>query len=324
MNLELKKPVLFRYNNDDHLAFQEASQDIFVRHASEINAPELIADHKEKVVRETVVFNHVRKNEYTGKKAAADHRRNNTFIGTTRVVRANLSHFDQPTSDAALHVYTLIENYGDTVNKDYNSKTMILDNIIEQLRSPDYSAAVQLLNLNPWIDKLEIDNSEFKTYADESVAVQLEKPSVNMKTARKDSDESNRAVTNRVTALVNLNGQDQYAGFAAEYNELVSHYNTLVKEHYGRLHAQISIASAVIAPIAKQPFTGKPVIVIPTVHIRRIIKDGTEEKTELVELFFNEDFTVSYRNNINHGTAKLTINGINKYKGTTVTTFNIV
>jgi hypothetical protein len=323
MSLELKKADMVRYNNDDHLAFHEASQSIFVKYETVINAPELITEHGSAVSQENVVFTWVRKDDLTEKKAAADHRRDNTFLGITGLVRTDLRHFDQPTRDAAVHVYNLLENYGDTVKKDYDAETMILDNIIEQLRSPHYSIAVQLLNLSPWIDRLEIENNEFKTYADESVSVKLEKPSVNMKTARKESDASNRTVTNRVTALINLNGQDQYLGFVAEYNELVSHYNTLVNEHYGRLHAKIDIAPAIIDPIAEQPFTGKPVIVIPTVHIRRIIKDGTEEKVELVELFFSEDFTVSYRNNIDPGTATLTIKGIGKYKSETVTTFNI-
>jgi hypothetical protein len=321
MELVLKKPEMFRYNNADHLAFHGSAQDISVKYANVINAPDLIAEHGAAVDQENVVFNWVHKNEYTGKKSAADHRRDSTLVGMTGVVRSNLRHFDQPTRDAAVHVYNMIENYGDVVHRDYNAETMIIDNIVEQLRSPDYYSAVQLLNLAPWVDRLEADNNGFKTYADDSVAVQLEKPSVNLKTARKVSDESLRAVTSRVTALANLNGQDQYTGFANEYNELVSHYNTIVNEHYGRLHAKIDIAPAIIAPIAEQPFTGKPVTVIPTVCIRRLT-DG--ETAETAELFFSEDFTVSYRNNVSPGTALLTIKGIGKYKGEAVTTFNIV
>jgi hypothetical protein len=330
MSSVLKKADMEHYNNDDHLAFHKSSCGIFVKYALVINAPELIAEYESAVTKEKVSFSWIRKNELTEKKAAADNRRDNTFVGMTVIVRANFRHFDPPVRDAAVHVCNMIENYGSIVKKDYEAKTIIFDNIIEQLRSHDYSLAVQLLNLRPWIDRLEIDNNEFKTCVSESVALQLGKPSVNLKTARKISDKDQRAVINHVTALVSLNGQDQYVDFAAEYNELVSHYNTIVKEHYGRLHAKIDIAQAVIDPIAEQPFTGKPVIVIPTVHIRRTVKEKVEEtektveKIETVELFFSEDFTVLYRNNIRHGTAKLTIKGIGKYKGAAVTTFNIV
>ncbi|MDR2816302.1 MAG: hypothetical protein LBB62_06330, partial [Proteiniphilum sp.] len=77
---------------------------------------------------------------------------------------------------------------------------------------------------------------------------------------------------------------------------------------------------ATIAPIAVQPYTGKPVYVIPRISIRQTAKAGTEKT---VELRFSEDFTVAYKNNVAPGTATLVIMGIGKYAGELVTTFNI-
>jgi hypothetical protein len=320
MDVVLKKADMLRYNNADHIAFHGSSQHISVKYSHVINAPDLISAHGAAVDQETAVFNWVRRNEYTGKKADSDHRRDGTLTGLTVQVRANLRHFDPTVRDAATHVYNMLENYGDVEHRDYDAETMIIDGIIAQLRTPAYAAAVNLLGIAPWIDRLELDNSEFKTYAEDSVGVKLEKPAVGSKAARRTSDETLRAVTARVTSLINLNGPDQYADFAAEYNELVTHYNTLVNEHYGRLHAKTDIAPAIIAPIAEQRFTGKPVIVIPEVFMRRPLRDGTEETVELV---FSEDFTVSYRNNISPGTATILIRGSGKYGGEAVTTFNI-
>jgi hypothetical protein len=70
-----------------------------------------------------------------------------------------------------------------------------------------------------------------------------------------------------------------------------------------------------------QPFTGKPVFVLPTVTLVVKQKDGTE-KTVVLE--FTKDFTVAYENNVDVGTATLHITGIGKYVGTLTTTFNIV
>jgi hypothetical protein len=321
MTLVLKKAELFRYKNDDHVAFQQSAYSIFAKYSAVINAPELVAAHKAAVDQETAVCNWIRKNEFTEKKAVADHRRDDTLTGMIGAVRSNLRHFDPAVCDAATHVYNLIENYGDTEKKDYDAETMVIDNIVGQLRSANYSAAVKLLNILPWVNRLEADNNEFKAYAADSVAVQLEKPSISLRDARRISDEALRAITNRMTSLINLNGSSYYTDFAGEYNELVSHYNTVVNEHYGRLHAKIDIAPAIIDPIAEQPFTAKPVIVIPKVHIRLLKRHEVEET---VELFFSEDFTVSYRNNVNPGTASLVIKGIGKYKGEAVTTFNIL
>jgi hypothetical protein len=76
-----------------------------------------------------------------------------------------------------------------------------------------------------------------------------------------------------------------------------------------------------VAPIEVQQYTGKPVYVIPSVKVRKTEKDGT---VTVIELVFSEDFTVGYRNNIAPGTATLLIDGIGKYTGQIVTTFNIV
>ncbi|MDR2472417.1 MAG: hypothetical protein LBD53_02475 [Tannerella sp.] len=101
----------------------------------------------------------------------------------------------------------------------------------------------------------------------------------------------------------------------------MKHYNTLVNEHYGRIRARIDISPAIIAPVATQPCTGKPIFVIPEVSLRNVATDGSEK---VIELIFSSDFTVGYKNNINPGTATLTIQGIGKYKGEIVTTFNII
>jgi hypothetical protein len=320
MGLFLKKPEVAHYNTADHIAFHGSAYGISAKYSTVINAPALIADYKLAVDQETGVFNWIRKNEYTEKKAAADHRRDNVFTGMAGVVRINMRHFDPTRRDAAVHVYGVIENHDDVEHRDYGAETMILDHIILTLRGTDYADAVKLLDLTPWIDQLETENNAFKTYADDAVDLQLEKPGINSKAARRASDLALRSITDRVTALVNLNGPAQYADFAAVYNELVTQYNTVVNEHYGRLHAKIDIAPAIIAPIAVQPYTGKPVIVIPEVHIRRHLRDGVEETVELV---FSQDFTVSYRDNTSPGTAMILIKGIGKYKGEAVATFNI-
>jgi hypothetical protein len=60
--------------------------------------------------------------------------------------------------------------------------------------------------------------------------------------------------------------------------------------------------------------------VIPLVSIVKKEKDGTEK---VVELVFSKDYTVSYKNNVDRGTATLYIKGIGKYVGELTTTFNI-
>jgi hypothetical protein len=68
--------------------------------------------------------------------------------------------------------------------------------------------------------------------------------------------------------------------------------------------------------IPAQPHTGKPVTPIPDVYY-------TEEGKPTIEPVFTKDFTVTYRDNIEAGTATLIIHGKGAYKGTKTVTFNV-
>jgi hypothetical protein len=72
-----------------------------------------------------------------------------------------------------------------------------------------------------------------------------------------------------------------------------------------------SISGATIDPIANQTYTGSAITPAITV------KDGA------TTLVLNTDYTVSYSNNINVGTATVTITGIGNYNNTANTTFTI-
>jgi hypothetical protein len=321
MNVELKKPDVNRYNSADHIEYHKKSYGICSKFGTVIDAPELLAGYNSKVTQEDSIYKWIRRSEYTEKKAEADHNRDGIFLSIVGIVRANLRHFDPTIRDNALHVYNLLENYGDLTHEGYDAETASIDSIVTRLNSDAYIVAVENLGLASWVAELANQNALFKSYVDDTAQEQIDKPDINPRTARRETNEALRKITNRVSALINLNGGDDYAAFAEEFNVLTNHYNNLVREHYGRLHAKTDISTANIAPIAVQAYTGKPVYVIPEVSISKTGKDGEDEK--IIELTFGEDFSVAYKNNVTPGTATLIIKGIGKYDGELVTTFNI-
>jgi hypothetical protein len=321
MNVDLNKPELGRYGIADHVSFHKIAYGICKKHVLVIGNETLVSEYEIAVEQEDKLFKWMQKSDFTAKKAEADHVRDQTSMGMIQVVRANLRHFDPAVSDAATHVNNLLANYGDFRHAGYDAETAAIDSIVARLKSADYAPAVNLLALFSWVEKLDADNALFKTFAADVSEEKIEHPDITTVVARRETDTDMRKITNRVTALININGPEAYVAFADEFNELVKHYNTLVHEHYGRIHARIDIAPAIIAAIAAQPKTGKPVFVIPTVSLRATTKEGIQENVELV---FSVDFSVTYKNNVNTGTATLIISGIGKYKGEVVTTFNIV
>jgi hypothetical protein len=290
------------------------------KYGTVINVPELLTAYQGKVTQEDTIYKWIRRSEFTEKKAEADSARDHVYTGLISIVRVCQKHFDPTMRDYAHHVYNLLDNYGDLTRVDYDSETAGIDSIVTRLNSSEYIVAVQALGLTPWVIELTEQNAQFKSYVEDAMQEQVDKPDISFRTARRETDGALRRITDRVTALININGPDAYAGFVEEFNVLTNHYNTLVHEHYGRLHARTDITEADIVPIETQPYTGKPVYVIPAVSLRKTAKDGTET---VVELVFSQDFTVAYKNNTGPGTATLYIKGIDKYAGELTTTFHI-
>jgi hypothetical protein len=318
MELELKKPDVHSYSNAIHVEFHKQSCPICEKYIEVIGDQILIADYNSKVAQEEGIFKWTRKSDFTEKKANADHDRDETYKSIMRLLHTNLK--SPLRHDRALHVYNLLDNYGNLTLADYDAETAALDSVITRLRSSDYKDDVAELGLGSWLNELEEHNNRFKTYVGDTAKEQLDKPGIRPKESRRETDEALRRITDRVTSLINLNGPSVYTGFAGEFNVLVNHYNTLVNEHYGRLRARTDITPADIAAIPVQPFTGMPVYVIPVLTLRTVRSNGAVSATGLV---FSRDYTVAYRNNVGPGTATLIIKGIGRYTGEITTTFNI-
>jgi hypothetical protein len=320
MAIELKKPDVGHYSNADHIEFHKTSYEIFDRNSTVINAPELLTGYRDKVTQEDQIYKWIRSSEFTEKKAETDNERDKILSGITGLLHSFEKHFDPSLRDNAKHVLNLINNYHGLEHTDYDAETAGIDSIIEKLNGSGYILAVQALHLEPWLTELARLNTLFRSYTAAAEQEQVEKPNITPRAARRETDEALLKITRHVTALIDLNGPDAYTALATEFNVHVNHYNTLVHEHYGRLHVKTDISDGEVDPIEVQQYTGKPVYVIPSVKVRKEAKDGT---VTVVELVFSEDFTVGYKNNVAPGTATLLIDGIGKYAGQIVTTFNI-
>jgi hypothetical protein len=321
MVLEIKIPESHDFNAGDHMEFHKTTVLICSKHGMPIKDPQLLIGYQGAVSVEEKSFTRGRVSEFTEKKATADHNRDNRIKGLTATVRAATKHFDPVISGHAKHVLNLIKNYGDLAHADYDAETAGIDSLLSKLNSDDYTLSVQTLNIAPWLTELEQYNNLFKTFATGTESEELKKPAGSAKSIRKASDESLRKIINRINSRIDIDGEEEYIAFVTEFNVHVEHYNNLVHEHQGRIHAKTNISGAEIETIAVQSYTGKPISVIPVVKVSKEEKDGT---VNIVELVFSKDFTVGYKNNVAIGTATLIITGIGKYSGEIVTTFNIV
>jgi hypothetical protein len=242
----LKKPWLSRYNKANHIAFHEAALAICKKSVVIIDEQQMIDDYNTAIEQEKTRYNWLRRSDYTKKKKETDHERDITFNGMKMIVRSYLKDFDSETIDDARHVYNLLKNYGNIATMSYDAATVTLDSIIELLGSSDYTQAVLSLGILKWVNRLNELNLLFKKLVDDSTNESLKKPKFTNKTARHALDIALWTIVARIESLANINGQQTYLVFAHEFNLLVKHYNTLEREHYGRIHADTDISQSIV------------------------------------------------------------------------------
>lgn len=321
METILRTPDNSHFTVADHLGFHQSAYIICNDYATLINDPDMLVDYQTAIAIEDRLYNWIRHNEYAEKKAEADRVRDQLITGIRENVRVGMRHFDASIRNHAIRLNNVLENYGDPRHADYDGESVAVDGLVANLLGSEYYPDVVALGLVSWVDELSAQNSLFKSIVAAATAEELTKPAGSPADSRKATNAALKKITNRVLSLITLNGIAGFVEFVEKFNNLVNHYNTIVHEHYGRLHARLDVATATIDTIGDQPYTGKPVNVIPTVHL---VVHGIDGSTATVELVFSVDFTVTYKDNVQPGTATLFIHGIGRYAGERITTFNIV
>jgi hypothetical protein len=246
----------------------------------------------------------------TGLLAEADKRVDRDVVGINSVVNAGLHHFSPPTVAAANEIHERMKAFGHIEGKSYDDEAAAVRILIRDLRTT-YAAPVETLGLGPWIDELESAEAEFESLFVQRNAERAARPDTAVKPARKAVDNVFYQMAEIINASAVLDKTDSFVDFIAQLNGELKY----AAEHTPH-HARHDVAHVTVADIPAQPHTGKPVVVIPTVFF-------TVPGKSAVELVFAKDFTVTYKDNVEPGTATLIIHGKGAYKGTKTVTFNI-
>jgi hypothetical protein len=190
------------------------------------------------------------------------------------------------------------------------SQTVQLTIFIDRIAAdPTAGAAINTLGLAPVLADLTEANTSLKSLynerLDEMSALDGHSASDNSKDVIALYDSFCTAIEVTLLALPTDDLQ-------TVFNEM----NDLRRKYISKLPVRLTEALTSVAPIAEQVCTGKHLTPLPRVFYQ----DGSK----LCELVFAQDFTVTYRNNVEVGEAKLLVHGKGKYIGTYVTTFHII
>jgi hypothetical protein len=260
------------------------------------------------------LVNLMHKSDYTKKIAEEDHRVDRAITGMRSLIAAALHHFDPAVVDAAQSLYNRFAAFGNMAQKTYEEETADVHLLIRDLQSADYADKVTVVGLAPWLTELRAAETAFETLLAQRNTETAEKPQERLKDVRREIDKVYHQMTDRINAAATMDNADTYTQFINELNAKITYFND--HRHHHALK-DISVSDhCVIEPIDTQKYTEKAIIPIPKAHWR-------EKDKPTVELVFAKDFSVTYKNNVEVGTADVILHGKGAYKGQKTATFNI-
>jgi hypothetical protein len=243
----------------------------------------------------------------------ADRRIDRAVSGIKAVINAARYSLDVTIAEAARVLYLRLREFGNIRRKAYEEEAAAVQVLLSDLGSA-YAQQVSILGLHEWMRELmEAEAAFTRLYLQRGDETAI-RPQERMVDMRHDIETSYRGMTTLINAAAVMDAAGTYDEFIAKLNAQVVYFS----EH-NHIHARkdISVGNhCVVEAIDVQQHTGKAITPIPKVSYRA-------EGKPTVELVFTENFTVTYNNNKNVGTASVVIRGKGAYKGQVTVTFNI-
>jgi hypothetical protein len=264
------------------------------------------------MTRGQAVLDWLARSAYTKAIEAADAKLDELLVGINSVVEAGRHSFAPALQDSAERLYNMLKQYGRVSRESYDAEVGAVRELIRQFTGP-FSHDVDNLGLGMWVQYLQLDVDDLDRLLRLREAEQGTKPPYTADEVRKGL----RDVYHNITAVIEGHAVAETAPDFAAFIDLVNPAIVHLNEEFHRAKKDLSVGGRVVfADIAKQFFTGKPITVIPKVYFRIAGE-------EAVELVLGKDFSVTFKNNTDVGTATVTIHGKGAYTGQASTTFNI-
>jgi hypothetical protein len=254
-----------------------------------------------------------RTSDYTQKIVEADQHVDRDLMGLREAIMSATHHFDLDIADAAKSLYNRMKAFGSISKKSYEEETAAVNILLVDLQGK-YAQSVTAIGADAWVTDLAAAERIFEQLLALRNKEAAGKPQERQKDVRREIDVVYHQLTERIDANAVIAEPGTYDEFIDLLNVEITYFN----EHTHR-HAKKDLSvgdHTVVEPIPTQTYTEKPIAVIPKVYYR-------EDEKQTVELVFAVDFSVTYKNNKDIGTADLIIHGKGKYKGQKTVTFNI-
>jgi hypothetical protein len=313
---KLLKKVLSRYfHNSGHYEFFTEVDTLVEKYPTvvEITGSAYTA-FKAALTVEDAAFHLSRRSDLTERLADAARRIECGLRGLHHVVKGLAYYFDPAIAADAKSIQARLKEYGRIGKKSYEDESGDVKKLIEDLNGP-YKVKMTTLNLTAWTGELAQAEAQFGQLMAHRTEEAAARPDVNMRTARRATEEAYDRMRNIVDSDIVLNGPATCGAFVTYLNGRIEYFN----HHANPRRAARNIRHHVeTSDVADRAFTGK--YLSPVFEWIRFVEAGREP----ANLFAGKDYLLTYKDNVKPGIGRIVIHGKGKYRGTTTVTFNIL
>lgn len=226
--MKINEFSLARLRNEEHFQFHTSFRDLVVAtKATNLKIEVLFAVYQPQLASELESLDVVRKSSISDDLIVADTERDNVFRGMCDAVKSGLNHYDANVQAAAKRLQILLDTYGNLAAKNYDAETGGIVSLLNDLNS-GYVADARVLALEGWINELGAKNKAYDDLKNNRYSTEASKTILRMKEERVKTDNIYRQITERINALIIVEGEAVYAGFVNELNKRIEGFDNTV------------------------------------------------------------------------------------------------
>jgi hypothetical protein len=221
---------LHRLKNESHAQFNRIVNEVWTKYG--IDQLGIAALHRLYVLalnNEMEALDFIRGSSITVKITDQDHKRDLAYRGFCDTLKGATHHFDLEHQEAANLILNHTKHYGNIARKSLDDETIALDKLLSELREPVYWAALSLLGLQSWIDKLQEENDLFSKLMTERYIETANKTSNRMREARIETDKYYHAIVNHVENQW-LTGDRANEACIKEWNAVIERFKHILAQ----------------------------------------------------------------------------------------------
>lgn len=226
--MKVKKIDLSRLRNDEHFQFQTEFRDLIVQdNANDLKILTQFESYQWLFTQEDEALHKIIKSAITKDIEIADRSRDDIFRGTADANLSAGNHFLSEVRTAARKLQTVFDTYGNLAAKAQNEETSAITNLVQELKGK-YVEEAKTVGITGWVTALESANTAFEALIKGRYDEDTFKTGLVLKQVRAQVDAAYRTITERIDALMLLEGGEVYENFIRRLNVVIEKYNSIL------------------------------------------------------------------------------------------------